>query len=30
VSIENIYLGNLPAGTVREIKEDDFFKLLDL
>jgi 23S rRNA pseudouridine2457 synthase len=30
VSIENIYLGNLPAGAVREIKEDDFFKLLDL
>ena len=30
VAIENIYLGNLPAGTVREIKEDDFFKLLDL
>ena len=30
VSIENIYLGNLPGGAVREIKEDDFFKLLDL
>ncbi len=30
VSIENIYLGNLPAGAVREIKEEDFFKLLDL
>ena len=30
VSIENIYLGNLPGGAVREIKDDDFFKLLDL
>jgi len=30
VAIENIYLGNLPAGGVQEIQEDDFFKLLDL
>ena len=30
VSIENIYLGALPAGSVQEIQEDDFFKLLDL
>jgi 23S rRNA pseudouridine2457 synthase len=30
VSIENIYLGNLPAGEVRELEEAVFFKLLDL
>jgi 23S rRNA pseudouridine2457 synthase len=30
VAIEDIYLGSLPAGAVQEIKEDDFFKLLDL
>ena len=30
VAIENIYLGELPAGGVQEIQEDDFFKLLDL
>jgi len=30
VSIEAIYLGNLPAGQVRELEEADFFKLLDL
>jgi 23S rRNA pseudouridine2457 synthase len=30
VSIENIYLGDLPAGQVRELEEADFFKLLDL
>ena len=30
VAIENIYLGNLPAGGVQEIQEDDFFNLLDL
>ena len=30
VSIEAIYLGDLPAGQVRELEEADFFKLLDL
>lgn len=30
VAIENIYLGALPASAVKEIQEDDFFKLLDL
>lgn len=30
VAIENIYLENMPAGTVKELKEADFFKLLDL
>lgn len=30
VAIENIYLENMPAGTVKEMKEADFFKLLDL
>ncbi|MEY3676205.1 MAG: hypothetical protein RJB67_695 [Bacteroidota bacterium] len=30
VAIEAIYLGNLPAGQVRELEEADFFKLLDL
>ncbi len=30
VSIEAIYLGNLPAGQVQELEEADFFKLLDL
>ena len=30
VAIENIYLGELPAGSVQEIQEDNFFKLLDL
>lgn len=30
VAIENIYLGGLPASAVKEIQEDDFFKLLDL
>jgi len=30
VAIEAIYLGDLPAGAVQEIKEPDFFKLLDL
>ncbi len=29
VAIENIYLGNLPAGAVQEMKEEDFFKQLD-
>ena len=30
VAIENIYLENMPAGAVKELKEADFFKLLDL
>ena len=30
VAIEAIYLGNLPAGQVRELEEADFFNLLDL
>jgi len=30
VSIEAIYLGDLPAGQVRELEEADFFNLLDL
>ena len=30
VAIENIYLENMPAGAVKEMKEADFFKLLDL
>lgn len=30
VAIEAIYLGDLPAGQVRELEEADFFKLLDL
>jgi 23S rRNA pseudouridine2457 synthase len=30
VSIEAIYLGDLPAGQVQELEEADFFKLLDL
>ena len=30
VAIENIYLGDLPAGQVQELEEAEFFKLLDL
>jgi len=30
VAIEAIYLGDLPAGQVKELEESDFFKLLDL
>ena len=30
VAIEAIYLGDLPAGQVRELEEADFFKLLEL
>jgi 23S rRNA pseudouridine2457 synthase len=30
VAIEAIYLGDLPAGQVRELEEADFFNLLDL
>ena len=30
VAIEAIYLGNLPAGEVKELEEADFFKLLEL
>jgi len=30
VAIEAIYLGDLPAGQVRELEEANFFKLLDL
>ena len=30
VAIENIYLGDLPAGQVQELEETEFFKLLDL
>jgi 23S rRNA pseudouridine2457 synthase len=30
VAIEAIYLGDLPAGQVRELEEVDFFNLLDL
>ena len=30
VAIEDICLGNLPAGQVRELEEADFFKLLAL
>ena len=29
VAIEAIYLGDLPAGQLRELQEADFFKLLD-
>ena len=30
VAIEAVYLGNLPAGEVKELEEADFFKLLEL
>ena len=30
VAIENIYLGDLPAGQVQELEEAELFKLLDL
>jgi 23S rRNA pseudouridine2457 synthase len=30
VSIDDLQLGNLPPGAVKELTEDDFFRLLNL
>ena len=30
VAIEDVQLGNIAAGTVKEMKEEEFFRLLKL